>query len=334
MKTQLHITTVTLVVCFFTFPVVNAQNTKHNENSEAYKNWKKNKEQEYNAWSNQKAADYTVWVQQKEEEYQQYLKDHTNWNKIVLGKNVKPAVIELSEKEAGEASIKRPTPYYVSEEIALKTELKQLKATIKHFGKELAVKELIKEPAVVEPYSEINVKIEPPKQTTPVPNKVKTHTKTARNFAESTEQQSEAEIKESLYEKEVNAIPSIAPVQGKYRISSSFGYRTHPIYKRIIHHDGIDLACPKGTPVLAPANGIVEQAGWVQGYGNFIKIRHGNGYVTVYGHLLSIQVRKGDRIDKRYIIGKVGSTGNSTGNHLHYEVIKNGKKINPQRHLG
>jgi murein DD-endopeptidase MepM/ murein hydrolase activator NlpD len=85
---------------------------------------------------------------------------------------------------------------------------------------------------------------------------------------------------------------------------------------------------------LAPANGIVEQAGWVQGYGNFIKIRHGNGYVTVYGHLLSIQVRKGDRIDKQYVIGKVGSTGNSTGNHLHYEVIKNGKKINPQRHLG
>nr|WP_320000342.1 M23 family metallopeptidase [uncultured Draconibacterium sp.] len=141
-------------------------------------------------------------------------------------------------------------------------------------------------------------------------------------------------IKDSLYQKEINAIPNIAPVQGNYRVSSAFGYRSHPIYKRIIHHDGIDLACPKGTPVLAPASGTIEQAGWVKGYGNFIKIRHGNGYVTVYGHLSGINVRKGEHVDKESIIGRVGSTGKSTGMHLHYEIVKNGKKIDPKRHLG
>ena len=141
-------------------------------------------------------------------------------------------------------------------------------------------------------------------------------------------------IEDSLYQKAVNAIPNIAPVQGKYSISSAFGYRSHPIYKRIIHHDGIDLACPKGTPVLAPASGIVEQAGWVKGYGNFIKVRHGNGYVTVYGHLSSINVHNGEHVDKETVIGRVGSTGKSTGMHLHYEIVKNGKKIDPKRHLG
>lgn len=328
MKTQTLIQLVTLFICFFPGIETLAQNTLPKDSSDNYQNWIKQKELEYDAWKEQKDQEYETWKKQKEAEYQQFVKDHTNWNKIVLGKEIKPAVI-VSTKNA-ESANKQMKPDYVAEEASLKTEFDKLKSDIEKLEKDSAVERLQKPSFATELSNEAVVEIEPPKQMALISPKTK---QAIKNEPVNTKK-SEQGLKEDLYLQEINAIPNMSPIQRKYRISSSFGYRTHPIFRRLIHHDGIDMACPKGTPVLAPANGIIEQAGWVKGYGNFIKIRHGSGYVTVYGHLSNINVQKGDRIQKKFVIGKVGSTGNSTGYHLHYEVIKNGKKLNPVRHLG
>ena len=97
-------------------------------------------------------------------------------------------------------------------------------------------------------------------------------------------------------------------------------------------HRGTDFAAPKGTPIMASGNGIVKKAGWCGGGGNCVKIKHNNTYSTVYAHMKNFAsgIRNGVRVKQGQIIGFVGSTGKSTGPHLHYEVIENGKKINSQ----
>lgn len=117
------------------------------------------------------------------------------------------------------------------------------------------------------------------------------------------------------------------------RISSLFGYRVHPITGEKIFHKGIDIAASQGSPVYAYANGTVIYAGWKSGYGNFIAIDHGGGMVTHYGHLSAIYVSVGQRVAVRQKIGAVGSTGVSTGPHLHFEVLINGEYKNPQNYL-
>ncbi|MBP1531967.1 MAG: M23 family metallopeptidase, partial [Alphaproteobacteria bacterium] len=115
------------------------------------------------------------------------------------------------------------------------------------------------------------------------------------------------------------------------RISSLFGYRRHPIYKTNKFHSGVDYAAPKGTAIYASGNGIVTMAQYVNGYGNYVKIRHNAEYETAYGHMLRFAqgIRRGVRVRKGQIIGYVGSTGRSTGPHLHFEIIRKGQKINP-----
>ena len=122
------------------------------------------------------------------------------------------------------------------------------------------------------------------------------------------------------------------PVNGA-RLSSSFGMRKHPIDGYNKMHRGTDFAAPMGTPIMASGNGIVTRARWCGGGGNCIKIKHNSTYETIYAHMKSFarSIRKGVRVKQGQIIGYVGSTGNSTGPHLHYEVVKNGKKINSQR---
>lgn len=112
-------------------------------------------------------------------------------------------------------------------------------------------------------------------------------------------------------------------------LSSNFGNRIDPINSRDAFHSGIDLNSRYGNSVIATADGVVEKAGWNGGYGKCIVIRHKNGYKTLYAHLSKIKVKKGARVKSGEVIGNVGSTGRSTGPHLHYEVIKNKKKINP-----
>jgi len=116
------------------------------------------------------------------------------------------------------------------------------------------------------------------------------------------------------------------------RISSNFSYsRKNPVNGSFASHRAVDLAAPTGTPIESVGDGVVEQAGWNGGYGKYIRIRHSNGFKTAYAHLSSISsgVKKGSTVAQGQLIGAVGSTGNSTGPHLHYEVWKDGNPVNP-----
>jgi murein DD-endopeptidase MepM/ murein hydrolase activator NlpD len=135
-------------------------------------------------------------------------------------------------------------------------------------------------------------------------------------------------------EKMLASIPSIMPVSNRdlKRTASGWGMRMHPIYRIPRFHYGMDFTAPQGTEIFATGNGIVKEAGRDAGYGNTIIIDHGYGYETMYGHLSRIMVKIGQTIKRGDIIGLVGSTGASVGPHLHYEVSKNGQKVNPQNY--
>ena len=122
------------------------------------------------------------------------------------------------------------------------------------------------------------------------------------------------------------------PINGA-RLSSSFGKRKHPILGYTKMHTGTDFAAPKGTPIMASGDGKVTKAGWCGGGGNCVKIKHNSKYQTVYAHMSKFAkgIKKGARVKQGQTIGYVGSTGLSTGPHLHYEVIENGRKINSQK---
>ena len=127
------------------------------------------------------------------------------------------------------------------------------------------------------------------------------------------------------------SIPAIQPVANKNltRLASGYGYRVHPIYKTVKFHEGLDFSAPSGTEIYATGDGVVTNAGKEKGYGNQVVIDHDYGYVTSYSHMSKITVRKGQKVKRGEIIGYIGSTGLSTAPHLHYEIVKNGAKINP-----
>lgn len=115
------------------------------------------------------------------------------------------------------------------------------------------------------------------------------------------------------------------------RVSSTFGTRV--MAGRVEHHQGLDLAAPTGTPIYATGSGVVTKAGWGNGYGQYVEINHGNGYLTRYGHASRVNVQVGDRIEAGDHIANVGCTGRCTGPHLHYEVVKDGERRNPASYL-
>jgi murein DD-endopeptidase MepM/ murein hydrolase activator NlpD len=121
------------------------------------------------------------------------------------------------------------------------------------------------------------------------------------------------------------------PVHGT--ITSPFGWRSNPFGGAPELHQGLDIAAPSGTTVTAAAGGTIIMAQWYGGYGNYILIDHGGGYSTGYGHLSAIYVANGQTIQRGQAIGAVGSTGNSTGPHLHFEVRVNGKPVDPAPRL-
>jgi murein DD-endopeptidase MepM/ murein hydrolase activator NlpD len=126
--------------------------------------------------------------------------------------------------------------------------------------------------------------------------------------------------------------PAIQPVSNSdlKRVASGFGYRIDPIYKTPRFHAGLDFTAPQGTPIYATANGVAKIAGNAgNGYGNYVVINHGYGYETLYGHMYRVKVKAGVRLRRGDVIGYVGSTGKSTGPHCHYEVHKNGQRIDP-----
>lgn len=129
----------------------------------------------------------------------------------------------------------------------------------------------------------------------------------------------------------LECIPAIQPVSNKdlKQTASGYGTRIDPIYKIVKFHSGMDFSANVGTPVYATGNGVVRKAGWEGLYGNCIQIDHGFGYVTRYAHLSKIDVRVGQKVVRGETIGKVGTTGKSTGPHLHYEVMVKGQIVNP-----
>ncbi|WNJ98409.1 peptidoglycan DD-metalloendopeptidase family protein [Thalassospiraceae bacterium LMO-JJ14] len=127
-------------------------------------------------------------------------------------------------------------------------------------------------------------------------------------------------------------LPLAAPLN-TYYVTSSFGKRRDPMNKRWSAHYGVDFGGPMRSPVYAPASGVVKQAGTKGRYGRFIEIDHGSGILTRYGHLNKIMVKRGDKIDFRQKIAELGSSGRSTGPHLHYEIVFNGKPKDPMRFI-
>jgi murein DD-endopeptidase MepM/ murein hydrolase activator NlpD len=127
------------------------------------------------------------------------------------------------------------------------------------------------------------------------------------------------------------AVPNCRPCVG--RITAGFGYRIHPIYKVYERHTGIDIANEKNTPVYATAYGTVKLCDWQPGYGRLIIIDHGYHYKTYYAHLHKILVKPGDYIRRGQLIGLIGNTGTSTGNHLHYEIRYGRKSVNPKKYF-
>lgn len=142
------------------------------------------------------------------------------------------------------------------------------------------------------------------------------------------------ELLKLVKEKEnmITCVPSIQPIRNSdlKRAISGFGWRVDPIYKTRHMHTGMDFTAKKGTEIYVTGDGViqeVEHKAW--GYGKSIVVNHGYGYKTRYAHLSAIAVSKGQKVKRGHMIGFVGSTGRSTGPHLHYEVVKNGKKVNP-----
>ena len=130
----------------------------------------------------------------------------------------------------------------------------------------------------------------------------------------------------------IEAIPSIQPIKNEdlTRMASGYGYRIDPFTKKRRFHYGMDFSAKKGTPIYATGNGIVQRAdNRSSGYGRHIRIDHGFGYISLYGHLEKYNVRRGQKVKRGDIIGFVGNTGRSVGPHVHYEIFKDNKKINP-----
>ena len=144
----------------------------------------------------------------------------------------------------------------------------------------------------------------------------------------------EIESYEAIYDKvkkdinRISKIPSIRPVKGGY-LNSSFGYRKDPIDNVTRFHQGQDITVKSGTPIYSPADGIVKRAYYAGGFGNHIKLDHGNGYTTLFAHLSKIKVKHGQKISRGEVIGLTGNTGRSTAPHLHYEIHHYGESKNP-----
>lgn len=139
----------------------------------------------------------------------------------------------------------------------------------------------------------------------------------------------EAKLEERM--RWISSVPSITPVRGI--LTSGFGTRRDPITGRRTQHPAVDIAAPPGREVVAPADGIVTRAGRLGGLGNAVYLSHGFGLTTRYGHMSRLDVRPGQRVRRGDVIGYVGSTGRSTGYHLHYEVHVDGEAINPLGYL-
>lgn len=139
--------------------------------------------------------------------------------------------------------------------------------------------------------------------------------------------------KENELKNYLDSLPTYWPIDSMEEPASDFGMRLHPIYKRRIQHDGVDIGSGIGSPIYAAGAGKVILAGWNGGYGKCVIISHGNGFKTVYGHLSAINVKVGDWVKKGQLIAKMGNTGTSTSSHLHFEIRINDVPVEPTQFL-
>lgn len=137
----------------------------------------------------------------------------------------------------------------------------------------------------------------------------------------------------NLYRIAAEKAPFARPTHHSVRFTSGFGWRSDPFNGRKRRHEGLDFAGPRGTPILATGDGVVVQAGWHSGYGNSVTIRHAFGIETLYAHMSKIRVKQGQRVSRGDRIGGMGSSGRSTGTHLHYEVHVGNKPVNPMTYV-
>ncbi len=142
-------------------------------------------------------------------------------------------------------------------------------------------------------------------------------------------------LKEILKDKKtkLDATPTIVPLKDKFYISSGYGRRRDPFTNQMTKHNGIDFATKSGTPIYATANGKVQYAKYVGGYGYTVRINHGFGYSTIYGHMSKMKAKRNQMVERGDIVGYVGNTGRSTGPHLHYEIRKDNKATNPSNFM-
>lgn len=140
-------------------------------------------------------------------------------------------------------------------------------------------------------------------------------------------------VRINLYRLAMQRLPFANPVRAAVRFTSGFGVRRDPKTGRARMHEGLDFAGPSGTPIYATGDGVVKEAGWHSGYGNTVLIQHEMGITTRYAHLTRIHVSEGQRVSRGERIGDMGSTGRSTGTHLHYEVHVDGRPVNPMTYI-
>lgn len=143
--------------------------------------------------------------------------------------------------------------------------------------------------------------------------------------------QMQAQWAQSL--RRMDGVPTQLPLAGEFLLTSAYGFRPDPFTRLPSLHEGIDLVAPVGTPVLATAAGQVIRAEYVGAYGNLVELAHEEGFVTRYAHLASIRVRPGDQVAQHAWVGNLGNTGRSTGPHLHYEVLFQGRSMHPTKAL-
>jgi murein DD-endopeptidase MepM/ murein hydrolase activator NlpD len=127
----------------------------------------------------------------------------------------------------------------------------------------------------------------------------------------------------------LHALPTGLPVDGEFQVTSGWGLRMDPFTGQLARHEGLDFTASDGTPIVAAADGIVTRSGWESTYGNIVEITHAEGFMTRYAHLSQRRVNEGQQIKRGQHIADVGSTGRSTGPHLHYEVFRHGRVMNP-----
>lgn len=324
------------------------------------------KAQEVESFEDFKKKEKAKFQQFKEEykrQFEAFKKNEQDWNKEILGVDVETPVSERVEEKDKDFITKPSVPKYVNLSASLDDEIEQIKRKVEKITiQDLPEAEPMKSPEIkAELIAETKPKIQADqveekaqKMSNPVNVVSREEVKTVQVDLQPTKMGNPSTSaatstianptvktatslenhKISLIEVEKRSIPSTKPILAKYRLSSKFGNRFHPTLYRWRFHGGVDMACPKGTEIYTPADGVVVKSGWNGGYGNYIKVKHGNGYETVYGHLSKVSVKKGQKVKKGDVIGKVGSTGRSTGAHLHYEIIKNKKRVNPERFFG